>query len=293
MTYGWVMTARSLWKGTLSFGLVEIPISLFSAERTEDEISFTLLDERDLSPVGYERVNKATGEKVPWEKIVRGYEYEKGEYAVLTDEEIQSANVGASQTIEIVEFVDAADIEPLYYVKPYYVAPAKKESRAYALLRETLKETGKVGIAQVVIRARQHLAAVGVRGPAIVVNLLRYSYEVRDVGDLELPGAKEISDKEVKAAEQLVETMSGEWDPAKYRDRYRDDVLKLVERKVKEGKTTTPLVEEAPKAKKKDGEVLDLMPLLKQSLIRSHRAASAEPKRAARKTVRRRATGAS
>ncbi len=283
---------RALWKGTVAFGLVEIPVALHSAETSADEIRFTLIDRRDFSPVGYERVSKRTGQRVPWEEIVRGYEHEKGEFVVLTDGELKAASPEKTQTIDIVDFVDAAEIDSVYWETPYYLEPVKKaKSRSYALLRETLARGGRVAIAKVVIRTRQRLAALAVRGDVIVLNVLRYAHELRDPGDLDLPkgSAKDLglSEKEIAMAERLVAGMAAKWDPDAYRDDYREDVLALVERKVRAGKTKeveTP--GKAARAPARHGEVLDLMPLLEKSLERRRPgAAQREPRRATTATT--------
>ncbi|HEU5310028.1 MAG TPA: Ku protein, partial [Candidatus Eisenbacteria bacterium] len=233
--------ARAFWKGSLSFGLVEIPVSLRPATEI-DELHFTLLDRKDFSPVGYRRYNKSTGREVEWDQIVRGYEYEPDEYVVLTDEEIRGANAKTSGTIEIMEFVDAPQIDPALFEAPYFVEPVKKASKSYALLRKALEDTGKVGIARVVLRTRQRLAALVPRGPVLSLILLRYSHELRRPQDLDLPevdGKKgAVSEREVKLAERLIgEMTSKRWDPSRYKDEYRDEVLELVRKKVKSGQT--------------------------------------------------------
>jgi DNA end-binding protein Ku len=282
---------RAIWKGTVTFGLVEIPVALHGAIAREEGISFTLLDKRDLSPVGYERVNKSTGKPVAWSDIVRGYEREKGEYVVLSDDEIKSANVEASQTIEILDFVDGAEIDPVYWDSPYYLEPVKgRKSKSYALLREALRTTGRVGIAKVVLRTRQRLAALGVRGDALVLDVLRYAHEVRGPEGLALPKDSlddlGVTAKETALAEKLIESMSAEWNPSAYRDEYHDDILALVQRKAKAGKAH---VVEAPaeRARPERGEVLDLMPLLERSMKGRTRIASASRPRSAPKTARR------
>lgn len=261
--------SRAIWKGAISFGLVNIPVELHSAEQ-RDELSFDLLDRRDLSPVGYRRYNKATGKEVAWQDIVKGYEYEEGEYAVLTDEDFRQANVRATQTVDIVSFVDAAEIHPLYYDKPYYLAPAKRGEKGYALLRETLRRSRRIGIAKVVIRTRQHLAALLPYGPMLVLELMRFADDVRSIDEFDLPsenlGSAGLSAKEVEMAEHLVEGMLEKWDPAQYHDEYRQDLLALIEKKVESGNTHT--LTEAPRAEKqpKSAEVIDLMSLLKKSV---------------------------
>ena len=283
--------ARAIWKGHISFGLVQIPVSLYTAVE-RDDLSFTMLDGRNMAPVGYERVNKETGEPVPWEEIVKGYEVDKGEYVVLTDEDFKAANVEATQTIDILKFVDGDAIDPMYYDKPYFLEPTKKGQKAYALLRETLRGSGMVGIAKVVIRRREHLAAVTVRDDAIVLEILRFGHELRDVEDLELPasGKKklEVTQAELKMAQQLVSGMAGEWDPDEFHDEYREDLLALIDRKVKEGDTNAvspPETYEEAEPKQRRG--VDLMSLLKESVAAgdgTHRRKSARDttKRAAR-----------
>jgi DNA end-binding protein Ku len=262
--------ARAFWKGSISFGLVEIPVSLQPATKTH-ELSFSLLDRKDFSPVGNKRYNKNTGRDVPWDEVVRGYEYEPDEYVVLTDEELRRANVDASETIEIVQFVEKGEIDPVFYETPYYVEPLKKASKSYALLRAALERSGKVGIARVVLRTRQHLAALVVREQILVLDLLRYAHELRSAREIEAPPVSAkgagVSERELKMAEQLIAGMTGKWDPATYKDEYRDDVLALVRHKVRAGQTHTVLEPEEPEERRPArSEVVDLMPLLKRSL---------------------------
>lgn len=258
--------ARSIWKGSISFGLVNIPVGLYSAENRSEEIHFKLLERRSLSPVRYKRVSEKSGREVPWEEIVRGYEYQQGQYVVLSDDDLKRANPEATQTVDIIDFVDGEDISPLYYDKPYYLAPQKKGAKSYALLRETLRRTGKVGIAKVVIRTRQYLAAVLPQDDVIVLELLRFDDELRDTDDLELPhGMAGVTERELEMAERLVEGMVGEWDPEKYRDDYREDVMKMIEKRVESGETEEIDETPAPRAAD-DGKVVDLMMLLKRSV---------------------------
>src|SRR5579859_86712 len=190
--------ARGLWKGAISFGLVNVPVELFSAEKRSTELDLTMLDKRDLAPVGYKRYNKASGEDVPWSEIVKGYEYEDAKYVVLSDEDFRRANVEASKTVEILAFVDAGKIAPLFYETPYYLAPGKRGEKAYALLRDALRRAGKVGIASVVIRTRQYLAAVFAQDDVLVMNTLRYADELRRAEDMDISTVKnrKISPKE-------------------------------------------------------------------------------------------------
>jgi DNA end-binding protein Ku len=268
--------ARSIWKGNISFGLVNIPVGLYTAE-SRDEIHFRLLDQRTMSPIKYKRVSEKTGKEVPWEETVRGYEYEEGHYVVLSDEDLKRANPESTQTVEILEFVDADEIDLPYYDKPYYLAPLAKGGKGYALLRETLRRTNKVGIAKVVIRTKQYLSAVVVEGDALVLELLRFPHELRGTEDLDLPKGKEgVTDKELQMAERLVEAMVDQWDPEKYRDDYRKDLMALIERRVKAGETEE--IEEEPVPKPEGATVVDLMALLKRS-VEGGRSPRPEPER--------------
>jgi DNA end-binding protein Ku len=260
--------ARSFWKGSLSFGLVEIPVRLQPATVSHD-LAFTLLDRRNFAPVGNRRYNKNTGREIEWNDVVRGYEYEPDQYVVLSDEELKSVNVKATESIEILEFVPGDSIDSVYFDTPYYVEPMKKASKSYALLRAALERTGRVGIARVVLRTRQHTAALIVRESALVLNLLRYAHELRSTDDLELPDAKSVklSDAELRMAERLIGEMEGAWNPDRFQDEYHDEVLALVDRKVRSGQMHAVLEPgAAPKRARARSDVVDLMPLLKQSL---------------------------
>jgi DNA end-binding protein Ku len=261
--------ARSLWKGAISFGLVHIPVEMYSAVG-EKSLDLTMLDRRDFSPVGFKRYNKSNNKEVSWDDIVKGYEYTAGEYVVLSDEDLRRANVEATQTIDILAFVDAEQVPLLYYEQPYYLAPGKGGDKVYALLRETLRKTGKIGIANVVIRVKQHLAALVCVGDVIVMNTLRYSDEIKPADDLKIPSSTSktaaISDKELKMAMALVEGMSEEWKPEQYHDTYREDVLALVEKKIKAKQTKTITMPGKEKTAETSGNVIDLVSLLQQSL---------------------------
>lgn len=274
---------RAIWKGSISFGLVNIPVGLYSAEKRE-EISFHLLDRRNMARVRYKKVNEETGNEVPWDETVRGYEHEKGHYVVLTDEDLKRAAPEATQSIDILDFVDLEEISPLYFDKPYYLGPDKKGARAYALLRETLRRTGKAGIAKVVIRTKQYLAAVVARGDVLTLEILRYSHELRDPGELDVPTGKEgVSERELEMAERLVEGMVEDWEPEKYKDTYRDDVMKLIEKRVEAGQTEGS-DEPAPAPRRTEGKVVDLMALLKQSI--DQRGGGGGEKKPAKKSAR-------
>jgi len=260
---------RSMWKGAISFGLVHIPVDMYTAVESKG-LDLTMLDRRDFSPVGFKRYNKGNGKEVAWDDIVKGYEYEDGEYVVLSDEDLRRANPEATQTIDIQAFVDAEDVPLIYYDQPYYLAPGKGGAKVYALLRETLREAGKIGIARVVIRVKQHLAALVCVGDTIVLNTLRYPDEMRDAGELKIPSPDSktaaVTVKELKMAMALVEGMSEDWEPKQYHDTYREDVLALVKKKIKAKQTKTITQPEPEKEKRTSGKVIDLVALLQASL---------------------------
>ncbi len=280
-TTGGGTSLRPIWTGSIDFGLVTIPVKLYSAEVSND-FDLDLLDKRDFSRVRYKRVNEKTGQEVPWEDIVKGYQYEKGGYVALSDNDFLQANVEATQSIPISEFVDGQAISPIHFDKPYYLEPLKNGRRAYALLCEVLRRSGKVGIAKVVIRSRQHLAALLVEGPVLVVNLLRFAHELRDPSALDVAGngAKEaaVAPQELKMAERLVEAMLGEWNPQKYRDEYHEDLLKLIDKKVKSGQTKALPAAERPLRPQGKGKVVDIMHLLRESVNKTGKNAT-EPRR--------------
>ncbi len=258
---------RVLWKGAITFGLINIPVALHSAEK-RNSLDFTLLDRRNFTPVGYKRVNKQTGREVDWEQIVKGYEYKKGSYVALSDEDFRRANVEATQTVDILAFVDAADIAPIYFDTPYYLSPGKRGEKSYALLRQALKRSGKAAVASVVIRTRQHVAVLLPMDDMLVLNTLRFADEIRSADDFELPREAKASPREVEMALKLVEEMSEKWKPGKYHDTYREDLLARIRKKVKAGETEeiTEPEEEGGKERKKGAEVIDLMALLKRSV---------------------------
>jgi DNA end-binding protein Ku len=262
--------ARAIWKGSISFGLVNIPVGLFSAA-SPDELSFRQLDKRNMSPIGYKKYNKNTGDDVESDEIVKGYEYESGHYVVLSDEDLRRANPEKTQTVEITDFVDLDEIEAVYFDKPYYLAPTTKNKKGYALLREALKRTRKVGIAKVVIRSREYLSAVVPQGDVLLLEILRYPHEIRSADDLEVPQGElkdlGVNERELEMAERLVEGMTAEWEPAKYQDTYRDDLMQLIQARIESGQTDAP--DETPVAEIEAGEkgdVIDIMALLKRSV---------------------------
>jgi len=261
---------RVLWKGAISFGLVHIPVGLYSTEK-RNSFDLTMLDRRTMKPVGFKRYNKETGEDVSWDDIVKGYEYEKGRYVVLTEEDFKRANVEATQTVDILTFVGDGEIAPIYFETPYYLAPDKRGLKGYTLLRETLKQTRKIGIANVVIRTRQYVAALMPVGHVIVMNTLRYANELRSADELDVPSDNiktvGVSSREVDMARRLVEGMSDKWKPEAFHDTYHEDLMALIEKRVAAGQTevvTEPSGEEEEQPAK--GDVIDLMALLKRSV---------------------------
>lgn len=268
------MPARAIWEGTIGFGLVQIPVGLYSAE-SRNELHFDLLDKRDMSPVGYQRYNRETGEPVDWDDIVKGYAVKKGEYVLLDNEDFKRASVKATQTVDIVQFADADDIDPTLFEKPYYLVPGKRGVKPYVLLREALRKSGKVGIARVVIRTRESLAAVMVRDDALVLELLRFAHELAPAEEFDLPKGKDVpklSPAELKMAERLIDEMTAEFKPDEFKDSYRDELLGFIKRKYKGEEVEEVDVEaEAPPS-----NVVDMMALLKKSLGRGGKAGAAE-----------------
>jgi DNA end-binding protein Ku len=258
---------RAIWKGSISFGLVNIPIALYPATRRED-LKFRLLRESDLSPVNYKRVAEKDGKEVPWDKIVKGYEYEKGKFVILSDKDFQRVDLEATQTVDIQDFVDVDEIDPMYFYKPYYLEPQKGGDKAYALLRETLAKTKKVGIAKVIIKTRQYLAGVKPLEHALVLELMHFAEELADAEKLNVPKkSAEPGKREIDMAKALVESMSAEWNPTKYKDDYRDALLDVIEEKVESGGKE---IEEKPKEKKPSSKVIDLVAVLQESLAKAH-----------------------
>jgi DNA end-binding protein Ku len=301
---------RPLWKGAISFGLVHVPVSLYPASRSEG-LTFDMLDKRDFGPIGYRRVNKKTGEEVPRENIVKGYEYAKGEYVLVTDEDFREANVKATQTVEIMGFVDAKAVPPYYFDTPYYLEPGRRGEKGYTLLREVLLRTGRIAVAQVVIRSRQRLAAVIALERVLVLNTLRYESEIRAASELALPaaGTGDVSDRELAMAERLVDDMTEAWRPGQYSDTYRNDLMARIEARIARGDIHALASPRSGEAGEGGGaEVIDLMSLLRRSLektggpaepqeeasgqaLRAKRAAARRPpsRAAAGKPTRRRA----
>lgn len=256
---------RAIWKGSISFGLVNIPIALYPATRKE-ELKFRLLRKGDLSPVNYKRVAEKDGKEVPWNQIVKGYEYEKGKYIVLKDEDFQRLDLEATQTVDIQDFVDLGEIDPVFFYKPYYLEPQKGGDKAYALLRDSLRESKKVGIAKVVIKTRQYLAGVKPKDGALVLELMHFAEELADTSKLHIPKKVEVGKREMNMATQLMDSMSSKWSPEKYRDEYREALMEVIEEKVEAGGKE---IEEKPKKAPKPTKVIDLVEVLKKSLEQS------------------------
>ncbi|MFP4349554.1 MAG: Ku protein [Desulfococcaceae bacterium] len=258
--------ARPIWKGAITLGLINVPVSLMPAERKTD-LKFSLLDSRDRAKIRYQRVNETTGEEVPWDQIAKGYELDGDHYVLLTPEDFEKADAGTSDSIAIEDFVKLDEIGLLYYDKPYYLTPGKAGRKGYVLLREALSRAGKAGVARIVIRKKEHLAALIPYGSALILMILRFHQELRPMADYDFPGddVKEyrISDKEMDMAVNLVESMSVEWEPEKYQNEYREALLAWINEKAESAE-----VPETPSKKKaaKQGDVIDMMDLLKKSV---------------------------
>jgi DNA end-binding protein Ku len=253
---------RAIWKGSISFGLVNIPIALYPATRRE-QLRFRLLRKSDLSPVSYKRVAEKDGKEVPWDQIVKGYEYEKGRYVVLKDEDFERVDLEATQTVDIQDFVNIDEIDPMYFYKPYYLEPQKGGDKAYALLRDALEDSKKVGIAKVVIKTRQYLAGVKPEDGALVLELMHFADELADAGKLHLPKKVEVGKREMNMAKSLIDNMSSKWNPEKYRDDYREALMEVIEEKVEAGGKE---IETKPKKAPKPTKVIDLVSVLQKSL---------------------------
>jgi DNA end-binding protein Ku len=251
---------RAMWKGAIAFGLVNIPVELFSATR-DHRPKFRLLHAKDESPVHYERVCQSEGKPVGWEDLVKGYEYEKGQFVILTKDDFKTAALEKTRTVDILDFVDPKEVDERYFETPYYLQPGKGADRAYALIREAIRESGKIGIAKIILRDAQHLAAIEAIGDALVLTMMRFADELADMSEFRFPKADGIRPAELKMAKQLVDSLSAKWEPEKYTDEYRDNLLRLIQGKLK-GRT--------PRLKERDtpqqAEVIDLMARLRASL---------------------------
>jgi DNA end-binding protein Ku len=285
---GETLMARPIWTGTLSFGLLNVPIRLMPGERRTD-VHFRMLDSRNNAPIRYERVNSETGEEVPWKDIVKAFEYRKRNYVVIEEEDLRAAAPESHEAVEIAAFVDADAIGPEYYEKPYVLVPGKKAEKGYVLLRETLAQTGKIGIAHVVIRTREYLSAVMVKDDALILVLLRYPQELVDISEYEIPSGNaashRVTRREVEMARQLMDAMASKWKPSDYRDEFRDRLHKVIAKRMKsKGVVKAPAEEEAPE--EATTNVVDFMELLRKSIASNRRTPSAAKRAPAKKTAR-------
>ena len=251
---------RAMWKGAIAFGLVNIPVELYSATR-DHRPKFRLLHAKDESPVHYERVCQSEGKPVGWEDLVKGYEYEKGQFVVLTRDDFKTAALEKTKTVDILDFVDPNEVDERYFETPYYLQPGKGADRAYALIREAIRDSGQIGIAKIILRDAQHLAALEVIGDALVLTMMRFADELADLDEFRFPKAGDIRPAELKMAKQLVDSLSAAWEPEKYTDEYRDNLMRVIKGKLK-GKTPRLKERETPH----QAEVVDLMARLRASL---------------------------
>src|SRR5437660_2306220 len=272
--------ARAIWKGSISFGLVNIPIALYPATRRE-ELKFRLLRKTDLSPVNYKRVAEKDGKEVPWDHIVKGYEYEKGKYVVLKEEDFQRVDVEATQTVDIKDFVELGEIDPIFFYKPYYLEPQKGGDKAYALLRDALKDSKKVGVAKVVIKTREYLAGVKPEDGALVLELMHFADELAETNKLHIPKKVEVGKREMDMAKSIIDSMSSKWNPEKYHDDYREALMEVIEEKVEAGGKE---IEEKPRKAPKPTKVIDLVSVLQKSLEETGGKRKAKGKSRGRKT---------
>ncbi len=275
---------RPIWKGSISFGLVTIPIAVLPATSSSEKISFKMLRKGDLSPIRYKRVAEADGKEVPWENIVKGYEYEKEKFVVFEDKDFDAVELASTDTVAIQDFVDLDAINPIFFHTPYYLEPMKGGGGAYALLRDVLAETGKVGIAKVTMRNREHLAAVKANGPLLVMELMHFAHEISPAEAIKVPEDKKLGAREKEMAKTLVNQMSAEWEPERYKDEYAAAVMKLVEEKVKAGGKELPTHKKAAPAAT---NVVDLVKVLQESLAATGKAGGSTKKHAAKHTKKR------
>jgi DNA end-binding protein Ku len=265
---------RAIWKGTISFGLVSIPIALYPATQ-RDELKFHLLRKSDLSPVRYQRVAEADGKEVPWDQIVKGYEYEKGRFVPVEEEDFKRVDIAATQTVDIVSFVKMEEINPVLFYKPYYLEPEKGGEKAYALLRDALKESGRTGIAKVVIKARQHLAAIKPQGRGLMLELMHFPEELVDVSEFKAPGEHVAGKKEMTMAKQLVESMSAHWEPEAYKDDYKEALEKMIHEKIEHGAGKAAATTKRPHPT----NAIDLVSVLQKSLKETQSRAREDKRR--------------
>ena len=281
--------ARSIWKGSIAFGLVNIPVGLSTAESRPD-IQLHMVDSKNHARIRYERVNADSGEEVPWDRMVRGYEHDDGKFILLSDEELEAVQPKLTKTIEITDFVPLDDIDPLLFDKPYYLEPEKRGRKAYALLREAMRKSGKAGISRVVIRTREYLSAMFVRDDALVLMLLRFPQEIKAASKLELPSSdsKEFSPakREMELAEKLIDEMSGKWKPEDYHDEYREALMDFIEKKISSGGSVDDVKEgDEEDDGESDGKVLNLADYLERSVKSKGSAKGGAKEEPAKKTA--------
>lgn len=277
--------ARALWKGSISFGLVNIPVELHTAIR-DHRPKFRMLHAKDRSPVKFERVCLSDGHPVAWEDLVKGFEYEKGHFVVLTKEDFAAAALEKTRTVDIVDFVDAGEIDDRFFETPYYLVPAKGGERAYALLREAIRESGRIGVAKFILRDAQHLAAVETIGDAIVLTIMRFADELADTAQFEFPSAKDVRKPELDMAKALVNSLAAAWDPSKYTDVYRENLMRIIQAKTK-GKEAAL----EPVSEPKQAEVVDLMERLRRSLAQGGARRTPAPARGRKPAKRAKKSG--
>lgn len=278
---------RAIWKGQISFGLINIPIELFSAEKSPD-IKFKLFDSKNKAKVRYERINEKTGKEVPWHDVVKAYEINKNEYVIVDEEDFKRATIVNTQTFEIEDFIALDNLDVILFEKPYYLAPLKNAQKGYVLLREILKKLNKVAIGKVVIRTKQYLAALFPHKDVLVLNLMRFPQQLKSYADLNIPTGTlkqyKISDKEIEMAEKLVNSMTTPWQPKKYKDEYSHELLTFIAKKAKSGKM--PIRKKLPEEEFESGaQIVDFMSLLKKSLKKSPQQTKKQPKKTQRTVV--------
>ena len=275
---------RPIWKGSISFGLVTIPIAVLPATSSTEKVSFKLLRKEDLSPIRYKRIAEVDGKEVPWEHIVKGYEYEKGKFVVFDEKDFDSVELESTDTIAIQDFVDVAQINPIYFNTPYYLEPMKGGAGAYALLRDVLAETGKVGIAKVTMRSREHLSAIKANGSLLVMELMHFAHEIAPADAIKVPSDKNIGAREKNMAKTLIDQMSSEWEPERYKDEYTSALMKLIDQKIKAGGKEVPgHKKQAPAAT----NVVDLVKVLQESLSAAGKSKPAAATRSSAKSKKR------
>jgi DNA end-binding protein Ku len=275
--------ARAIWKGSLNFGLVNVPVELYTAVR-DSRPRFRLLHRKDESPVQYQRVCQREGKPLSWDEIVKGYEYSKGHFVVLTKDDFETAAMEKSRVVNVVEFVEATAIDDRFFEQPYYLAPSKGSERAYAVLREALRKSGKAGIATMILREKQHLCAIEVSDKAMVLTMMRFAEELVDVSDLSLPSKELVKDKELDLAMMLIDSLTSDWAPDKYKDEYRENLMKVIKAKLKGKEPKLTATDHVPG----QAEVIDLMERLRESLGASKARAKAAS--SSRSTARKRTT---